>query len=60
VLLVGSSYDMATSSYKVHKFHGKEQVHVESVKLCGAPQTSARALHTPRVCLTYRVPVSVL
>lgn len=55
LLVTFSYYDVERSQYVVGKYHGKEDVYVDNVKLCGTLQSSV-----PRkACITFRVPVSV-
>lgn len=45
-------YDAEQSNYKTAKYHGKEDVYVDNVKLCGTLSTNIPR----RACITFRIP----
>lgn len=54
VIFLDSYYDADQSNYVTGKYHGKEDAHIDNVKLCGT-------LHNyipRRACITFRISVS--
>lgn len=51
-----SYYDAEQSNYVTGKYHGKEDIYIDNVKLCGTLNSN-----TPRrACITFRIPVCII
>lgn len=51
-----SYYDAEQSNYVTAKYHGKEDIYIDNVKLCGTLNSN-----TPRrACITFRIPVCII